>query len=142
MKNKNTLKMVNWVIFILVMFVGAVTVILTVYELNIRALTTFGEEAQSRMEFRWGFLHTIISIAILVISTSLAIGWKRLFPFNVPIAIIMAGFCYELFFLTFTVGWVGIQGMVGFFIAFLIGMILIISYFVSNLIERSKSIKG
>jgi hypothetical protein len=142
MKNKKQLKMINWVIFILVISVGVVTAILTLYELNTRPHTTFGEEAQSRIEFRWGLLHTIISIAILVISTSLAIGWKRLFPFNVPIAIIMAGFCYVLFFLTFTVGWVGIQGMIGFFIAFLIGMILIISYSVSNLIERSKTIKG
>ena len=53
----------------------------------------------------------------------------------------MAGFGYELLFPSFTVGWVGIHGMIGLFIAFLIGMILKISYFVSKLIERRKTIK-
>lgn len=65
-------------------------------------------------------------------------NWKRLFPFNVPIAIILVGFCYVLLFLTCTIGWVGIQGILGFFISFFIGMILIISYLISFLIQRRR----
>ncbi len=134
MKNKNNLKAINWIIFILVVLTAVITAYITLYDLY--NSPDFGEDAQLRAGFRWGSLHIIISIAILIISAFLAIGWKRSFPYNVPVAIILVGFCYILFFLTFTIGWVGMQGMLGFFIAFLIGMILIISYCISFLIER------
>lgn len=139
MKNKNNLKTINWVIFITIVLVGVVTAAITLYDLNTH--TTFGEEGQSRAQFRWGFLHTMISVAILLISSFLALRWKRLFPFNVPIAIIITGFCYVLFFLTFTIGWVGFLGIFGFFIAFLIGAILIVSYSVFNFLESRKTNK-
>ncbi|MEH7237637.1 RND transporter [Bacillus sp. JJ1562] len=138
MNKKASLKAINWTIFILVVFIAVITAYITLYDLN--NTPAFGEDAQSRAGFRWGSLHIIISIAILIISVFLEIGWKRLFPFNVPIAIILVGFCYVLIFLTFTIGWVGAQGMLGFFIAFLIGVVLIISYSFSNLIERRKTI--
>lgn len=137
MKNKNNLKTINWSIFILVVLTAFITAILTLYDLY--NTPAFGEAAQSRAEFRWGALHIIILIIILVISVPLAISWKRLFPFNIPIAIILVGFCYELFFLAFTTGWVGFQGTFGFLIAFLIGMILIISYLISFLIQRFRT---
>ena len=137
MKNKTNLKTINWSIFILVVLTAIITAILTLYDLyNSPAI---GEAAQSRAGFRWGALHTIILIVILIISVPLAISWKRLFPFNIPIAIILVGLCYELFFLTFTIGWVGFQGTFGFLIAFIIGMILIISYLISFLIQRSRN---
>lgn len=134
MKNKTNLKMINWSILIIVVLTAVISAIVTLYDLY--NTPAFGEDAQSRAGFRWGTLHFFISIAILIISVFLAIGWKRLFPFNVPIFIILVGFCYVLFFLTFTIGWVGIQGMLGFLIAFLIGVILIISYSISILIQR------
>ncbi|WP_338472936.1 RND transporter [Niallia sp. XMNu-256] len=137
MKNKTNLKTINWIIFIIVVLTAIITAIITIYDLY--NTPAFGEAAQSRVEFRWGTLHMIISIAILILSIFLAIGWKRLFPFNVPIAIILVGFCYLLFFLTFTVGWVAIQGMLGFFIAFLVGGILLISYSISFLIHYRKT---
>lgn len=137
MKNKNILRTLNWGIFIIVVLTAVITAIITLYDLY--HTPAFGEDAQSRAGFRWGTLHIIISMVILIISVFLAIGWKRLFPFNVPIAIILVGFCYILFFLTFTIGWVGIQGMLGFFIAFLIGVILISSYSISFLIHRRKT---
>ncbi|ARF18660.1 RND transporter [Sporosarcina ureae] len=137
MKNKTNLKTINWSIFILVVLTAVITAILTLYDLY--NTPSFGEAAQSRAEFRWGSLHIIILIIILVISVPLAIGWKRLFPFNIPIAIILVGFCYELFFLTFTTGWVGFLGTFGLLFAFLIGMILIISYLISFLIQRFRT---
>ena len=141
MKNKSNFKKINWVIFTIIVLVGVVTAVITLYDLNSTTHTTLGDEGQSRVEFGWGFLHTIISVAILLISSFLALGWKRLFPFNVPIAIIIAGFCYVLFFLTFTIGWVGFLGIFGFFIAFLIGVILIVSYSVFNFLESRKTNK-
>lgn len=137
MKNKNKLQAINWIIFTIVLLTAVITAFTTMYDLN--NTPAFGEEAQSRAGFRFGTLHMIFLVAILIISVFLATGWKRLFPFNVPVAIILVGFCYVLFFLTFTIGWVGIQGMLGFFIAFLIGMILIGCYSISFLMERRKT---
>jgi hypothetical protein len=134
---KSNLKAINWTIFIMVVLTAVITAFTTIYDLY--HTPAFGEDAQSRVGFRWGTLHMIFLLAILIISVFLATGWKRLFPFNVPIAIILVGFCYVLFFLTFTIGWVGIQGMLGFFIAFLIGMILIGSYSISLLIKRRRT---
>ncbi|WP_144510104.1 RND transporter [Bacillus sp. FJAT-22090] len=139
MKNKNILKTINWVAFATIVLAGIVTALITLYDLNTQ--TIYGEEGQSRAGIRWGFLHTIISVVILFMSSFLALGWKRLFPFNVPIAIIIAGFYYVLFFLTFTIGWVGFLGIFGFFIAFLIGVGLIVSYLVLYLLERRKNTK-
>jgi len=139
MKNKNIFKTINWATFATVVLVGVVTAAITLYDLNTD--TTYGEESQSSVVFRWSFLRTIFSVVILLISSFLALGWKRLFPFNVPIAIIIVGFCYALFFLTFTRGWVGSIGIFGFFIAFLIGIILIVSYSVLNFLESRKTNK-
>ncbi|WP_053363533.1 hypothetical protein [Bacillus sp. FJAT-27251] len=139
MKNENNLKTINWTIFIIVLVTAVITATITLYDLtNTHAI---GEEAQSRAGFRWGTLHFIISIAMLIISIFLAKGWKQLFPFNVPIAIILVGFSYVLFFLTFTIGWVGILGMLGFLIAMLIALILISSYSIYFLMKRRKTAK-
>ena len=140
MKNKNILKTINWTIFTIIVLVGVVTAAITLYDLNSYKNILYLIKT-SRAEFRWGFLHTIISVAILLISSFLALGWKRLFPFNVPIAIIIVGFCYVLFFLTFTIGWVGFLGIFGFFIAFLTGVILIVSYAVFYFLESRKTNK-
>ncbi|MCM3359822.1 RND transporter [Psychrobacillus sp. MER TA 171] len=135
MKNNNILKTINWVLFTTIVLVGVVSAVITLYDLNA------DNTEQARTVFRWGFLHTIISVTILLISTFLALGWKRLFPFNIPIAIIIVGFCYVLFFLTFTIGWVGFLGIFGFFIAFVTGVILIVSYAVFYFLESHKTNK-
>ena len=141
MKNRYNFKIINWVTFAIIILVGVITATITLYDLNSTTHSTLGNEAQSRAEFGWGFLHTIISVAIILISSFLALGWKRLFPFNVPIAIVIAGLCYLLFFLTFTIGWVRFLGIFGFFIALLIGGILIVSYSVLNFLESRKTNK-
>ncbi|KKK39100.1 RND transporter [Mesobacillus campisalis] len=139
MKNKNNLKTINWSIFVIVLLTAVITATITLNDLY--NTPAFGEDAQSRAGLRWGTLHFVITIAMLIIFAFLAKGWKQLFPFNVPIAIILVGFCYELFFLTFTIGWVGIQGMLGFLIAILIALILISSYSIYFLVERRRTVK-
>ncbi|MDR4886044.1 RND transporter [Fredinandcohnia sp. QZ13] len=138
MNKKEYIKAINWTIFILAIVTAIITAYTTLYDLN--HTPRFGEDAQSRAGFRWGSLHIMISIAILIISALLVRSWKRLYPYNVPIAIILVGFCYVLFFLTFTIGWVGAVGMLGFFTALLVGVALMISYSVANLIERRKTV--
>lgn len=139
MKNNNTLKTINWVTFIIILMVGIFTAGMTLYDLNTQI--AFGEEGQSRAGFRWGVFHIILLVIILLSASFLGFAWKLLFPFNIPIAIIIAGLCYQLFFLTFTIGWVGLNGTFGFFIAFLIGIILIISYTVIKFLESRKTIE-
>ena len=136
MKNKNTIKTINWITFIIILLVGIFTAAFTLYDLNTQV--AFGEEGQSRAGFRWGIFHIIILVIIVMSASFLGFAWKILFPFNIPIAIIIAGLCYELFFLTFTIGWVGLNGTFGFIIAFLIGIILIISYSVLKFLESRK----
>ncbi|WP_449537758.1 RND transporter [Ferdinandcohnia sp. Marseille-Q9671] len=126
------------VIFILIVLIGIITATVTMVEL--KHSPALGEDAQSRIGFRWGSLHIIVSIIIIVVSAFLAMSWKRLFPFNMPVAIVMAGLCYALFFLTFTIGWVGIQGMVGFLLTLVIGIIMIISYSLILYFEKRKTI--
>lgn len=137
MKNKNTLKNINWSVFIIAILLAIITAGMTMYDLY--TSTAVGEAAQSRAGFRWGSLNEITAVIILIIFAFLAVTWKRIFPFNVPVAIILLGFCYQLFFNTFTTGWVGMMGMMGLFIAFLTGIILMISYSVYFLIESRKN---
>lgn len=137
MKNNNTLKTINWVTFIIILMVGIFTAGMTLYDLNTQI--AFGEEGQSRAGFRWGVFHIILLVIILLSASFLGFAWKLLFPFNIPIAIIIAGLCYQLFFLTFTIGWVGLNGTFGFVIAFLVGIILIISYSVFIFLESRNS---
>lgn len=141
MKNKSNLKTVNSFIFLFFVLIGIITIVITLLDLNnFNAATEPLDGQQSRAEFRWSSIHTMITAILLIFSAFLAIGWKRLFPFNVPLALIIAGFYYELFFLTFTVGWVGIQGMVGLLVALLTGLILIIFHSVSIYMARKKTI--
>ncbi|SDN63134.1 RND transporter [Alkalicoccus daliensis] len=137
MKNEGTLKNINWSVFIIALLLAIITAGMTMYDLN--TSTAVGEAAQSRTAFRWGSLNVITAVIIVAMITFLAVAWKRIFPFNVPIAIILLGFCYQLFFNTFTIGWVGMLGMLGLFVAFLTGIILIVSYSVHLIIEQRRT---
>ncbi|MCM3721524.1 RND transporter [Solibacillus isronensis] len=136
MKSKKIIKTINWVTFIIILLVGFFTAGFSLYDLSTQV--ALGEEGQSRAGFRWGIFHIIILVIIVMSAAFLGFTWKILFPFNVPIAIIIAGLCYQLFFLTFTIGWIGLNGTFGFVIAFLIGIILIISYTVLKFLESRK----
>jgi len=143
MRNRKKLRSINWGIFIVAVLTAVITASRTMFELTEPIITDLGDGEQSRLEFRWGFIHNFILAAIIIISCLLATAWKRLFPYNMPIMIILLGIAYILFFLTFTVGWVGIQGMLGFIVAFLFGIFLMIVYSISDLIQRRKTdIKG
>ncbi|WP_422124397.1 RND transporter [Planococcus sp. X10-3] len=140
MKNKNSVKKINRIILVVVLLLGVSTIIFTFADLMSTTDTAFGEEAQSRIEFGWSSLQTGILIALAVILLFLVKAWNRLFPFNVPLVIILFGICYQFFFLVFTVGWIGFQGMVGLLAALLLGIILSVIYAISILSERRRTI--
>ncbi|MBY0223898.1 RND transporter [Mammaliicoccus sciuri] len=136
MINKRILKTINWFVFISLVLIGVITAVFAFLDIN---STSHSFDAdQSRAEFRWSSIHTAFSVVLILLLTFLGLGWKRLFPFNVPIALIIAGLLYSLFFLTFTVGWVGMVGLLGLAIAIVVGMILIIVYSVYLLNEKRK----
>lgn len=140
MKNKSDVKKINRVILAIVLLLGVGTAIFSLVDLMSTADTAFGEEAQSRIEFSWGLFQTGILIALVIILILLVKGWNRIFPFNVPLAIILFGFYYQLFFLVFTVGWVRLQGMLGLLAALLVGVILIVIYAISILNKRRRTV--
>lgn len=137
LRSEKIFQKTNWIIFIILVLIGIVTAAITMIDLNSSAHAV-GEAAQSRLQFRWGSLHLFLTIGILISLVFIIVGWKRLFPFNVPLTIIILGISYFLFFLTFTVGWVGIQGILGLMLALVVAMILIVSYSITRIIERRR----
>ncbi|HEU5139587.1 MAG TPA: RND transporter [Bacillales bacterium] len=134
--DKNVYKAINWTVLVPLILIGFI--ILVNAFLDLSGTTQSFDDAQSRAEFRWSSNHTLLTVGVIFFSTLLALGWKRIFPFNVPLALIIAGFCYELVFFTFTVGWVGIVGLLGLGIAIVVGVILMMLYSVFLFIERRK----
>jgi hypothetical protein len=128
MRNKERLRTINWFIFGIVFILGLMVISQTFQELTNLANSPAGEDAQSRKDFRWDSASTVLLAILLSLTTLLLLLWKRIFPFNVPVALILLGFYNLLFFMTFTTGWVGLAGVLGLAAAVLIGIIMIIAY--------------
>ncbi|WP_421378161.1 RND transporter [Bacillus salacetis] len=128
MNHKKNLQKFNWIVFGLLIIISLFVISEAFEELKQLAESDQADSAQSRRAFRWDSAHTTFGLVLLFFTVLLTIGWKRLFPFNVPIAIILYGFYYELFFMTYTVGWVGLIGTLGLAICGVTGILLIISY--------------
>ncbi|RIW31992.1 RND transporter [Bacillus salacetis] len=128
MRNKETLRKINWFIFAIVIILGLMMLSEAFQELRDLADSPGGADAQSRRDFRWDSSSTVLLVVLLSFTSLLLLLWKRIFPFNVPVALILLGFYYLLFFMTFTTGWVGLVGVMGLAAAVLIGVIMIIAY--------------
>ncbi|WP_456270944.1 RND transporter [Bacillus sp. AK031] len=127
-RNKKQFRMINWIVFGVIVLIGSLLAFEALEELDRIANSPRGDEAQSRIDFRWDTGTSRLGMLLLFLTALLAIGWKRVFPFNVPLAIILFGFCYFLFFMVFTTGWVGLIGIIGLGAALAIAIIMIISY--------------
>ncbi|WOV85674.1 RND transporter [Sporosarcina jeotgali] len=142
MKSNNDFIRSSWVIYFGLLAAGIITACFTFYELSIPETQDLGDEGQSRIQFRWGSFHMYWSIAILALSGLLAAAYKHVKPFHVVVIIILTGAANLLFFMTFTVGWVAAQGMLGFAVAIAAGMILFFSKLIFIWISHLKRIKG
>ncbi|WP_110112080.1 RND transporter [Bacillus sp. CGMCC 1.16541] len=137
METSTTARSFNWLIFTALLLLSIVTACVTMVDLLTMTEADYGSDGpQSRAEFRWGSLHTTLLIILVPLTLWLVKCWKKLHVFSIPLAIILLGFYYCLFFLTFTVGWVGMQGMLGLAIAFVIGGLLLLIYFIRFVSER------
>ncbi|WP_257351113.1 RND transporter [Pseudalkalibacillus decolorationis] len=118
MENTNTLKSLNWTVFVILLAISIIT--------GLSAMNGLEQAEQSRVAFHWGSFQTLILCLIVVLTSLLTYFWNRIFPFNVPIALILLGGLYLLFFLTFTIGWVGLLGFMGLLVSLVVGVGLIL----------------
>jgi putative Mn2+ efflux pump MntP len=126
-RNKKFQK-VNWIVFAIIVLMGLILISEASEGVKNLSNSQAEDAEQSRMEFRWNTANSTLGIVLLFLSVVLALVWKRTFPFNVPLAIILLGFGYQLYFMTYTVGWVGILGDIGLMISILVAITMIISY--------------
>ncbi|MFC7686275.1 RND transporter [Ureibacillus sp. GCM10028918] len=135
MKHKDTIKIMNWFVF-----TGLVCLGVTVGYDGLSSLDhtpmPHDEAYQSRFQLNWGVLQTVTISILLIFTVLLIVGWKRTFPFNVPFALIIAGSLYLYIFMTFTIGWIRLLGMIGFAIAIVAALILMILHTI--ILWRSK----
>nr|WP_106779184.1 RND transporter [Lysinibacillus timonensis] len=125
MKHKDTLKLMNWIVFTSLVIWGVIVAFSSLVSLD-RTQMPIDGAFQSRFQFNWYTFHTVMALILVFTTVLLTYGWKRTFPFNVPFALIIAGSLYLFIFLTFTIGWIRILGLLGFAIAIIVGVILII----------------
>lgn len=79
------------------------------------------EDAQSRIE-----MHIQPFYTLLLIGASAVFFYfrKKLRSFDSPLFILLGGLWYLWVFMSFTVGWVMLQGFIGFFFSLIISLIL------------------
>ncbi|REB07445.1 hypothetical protein DVB69_11505 [Sporosarcina sp. BI001-red] len=133
---------ISWMIYFGLLALGIITACITFYELSLPVIDAMGDEGQSRIEIRWGSFHLYSSVGILVLTGLLALSYQRVKPFHVAFILILTGAAYFLFFMTFTVGWVVAQGMLGFAVAVVVGVMLIVSRLVHMWVRLVKRNKG
>ncbi len=115
----------NWSVFRLLVISGGIATAVTIVDL-MKGPSDSLDGDQSYIGFNWEFHDTVMSLTLAILTVLLAAYWKRLFPFNMALAIILSGFFYQLFFFIFTVGWDGFQGLVGLIVSVFAGLFLFI----------------
>jgi signal transduction histidine kinase len=137
MKKRDKFVVVSWILFGVMLVVGIVTAIMMFYTLSQQEPLALDSD-QSRIELHWGYLQTIWLVSIVILSGLLTFLWNRIKPFHVALLCMLAGAIYFLFFLTFTVGWVILQGMIGLVVGIVVGMVLIISRVIYVSVQRKR----
>ncbi|PFA66709.1 RND transporter [Bacillus sp. AFS015802] len=127
MNVRKEVQTINWTLFGVMTLAGLVSAGSTLTKL--KNLTPEQEtEGQSRFRVQWEQPETILALILGSITLLLILGWKKLFPFNVPLAMIVGGVWYAFLFQVTTVGWAGLIGFVGLLIAMVAGLLMIIIY--------------
>ncbi|KPL60462.1 hypothetical protein [Rossellomorea vietnamensis] len=127
MNGRKEVQTINWTLFGVLTLAGLVSAGRTLT--NLKNMTPEQEaEGQSRFQVQWEQPETIFALILGCITLLLILGWKRLFPYNVPLAMIVGGICYAFLFQVTTVGWAGLIGFVGLLIAMVAGLLMIIIY--------------
>ncbi|ANX13650.1 hypothetical protein ABE41_016690 [Fictibacillus arsenicus] len=111
----------------LLSLISLITIALTFVELSQPYESP--EDAQSRFEMHIKPLYTLC-----LIGTTAALFYfkNKLRSFDGPVFIFLGGLWYLWVFMTFTVGWVMIQGFIGFFLSLIVSLILTLYQWIMN----------
>jgi hypothetical protein len=135
---KKEVQAINWSVFGILVFAGLVLAINTFGSLR-NATAEELDRMQSRIEIRWDQEMWVFALILGFFTLLLIVFWKRLFPHNVPLAIIMGGFWFQFLFQVTVTGWAGLVGMVGLAVAIAAGLIMMLVYALG---ERKWNLRG
>jgi hypothetical protein len=135
---KKEVQAINWSVFGILVFAGLVLAINTFGSLR-NATAEELDRMQSRIEIRWDQEMWVFALILGFCTLLLIVVWKRLFPHNVPLAIIMGGFWFQFLFQVTVTGWAGLVGMVGLAVAIAAGLIMMLVYALG---ERKWKLRG
>jgi hypothetical protein len=138
LSTKKEVQAINWSVFGILVFAGLVLAINTFGSLR-NATAEELDRMQSRIEIRWDQEMWVFALILGFCTLLLIVFWKRLFPHNVPLAIIMGGFWFQFLFQVTVTGWAGLVGMVGLAVAIAAGLIMMLVYAVG---ERKWNLRG
>lgn len=124
---KKEVQAINWSVFGILVFAGLVLAINTFGSMR-NATAEELDRMQSRIEIRWDQEMWVFALILGFCTLLLIVFWKRLFPHNVPLAIIMGGFWFQFLFQVTVTGWAGLVGMVGLAVAIAAGLIMMLVY--------------
>ncbi|MCA1060097.1 hypothetical protein LCL96_14255 [Rossellomorea aquimaris] len=85
-------------------------------------------QGQTSYEIQWEQPEIMFAVVLGGITLLLLFFWKRLFPYNVPCAMVVGGAWYAFLFQVTTVGWARLIGFMGFFIAVAVGLVMMMIY--------------
>ncbi|MGD6967342.1 hypothetical protein ACQCVP_12995 [Rossellomorea vietnamensis] len=128
MRHKERFQKINWIVYGSLLIISILLLSEGLDGTRKLADSQSYDAGQSRLEFRWDSSQTALAAVLLFFSAILAIVWKRVFPFNVPLAMIISGFYYALFTMSYLTGWGGIIGFIGFVLFVSAGVIMILCY--------------
>ena len=139
MKNKSSYQQINWTLIVLLAVSAVWSILSTFNELaHPSAEDLAGDGPQSRLLPFLGPDQMAGLVILAALAALLVWKWKRLFPFNGPLALVLGGSVYAWIFFTFTIGWVRMMGMFGFLLAAGIGFLLVLIYGLLSISQKRK----
>ena len=139
MKNKSSYQQINWSLIILLAAAAVWSILSTFIDLaHPSAEDLAGDGQQSRLLPFFGPDQMAGLVILGALAALLVWKWKRLFPFNGPLVLVLGGIGYAWIFFTFTIGWVRMMGMFGFLLAAGTGFLLVLIYGLLSIFQKRK----
>ncbi|MCA1054413.1 hypothetical protein LCM10_05400 [Rossellomorea aquimaris] len=138
MNAKKEVQTINWTVLVIVVLAGMVSAGNTFGSLSTASSEELAE-MQSRIDISFGIGGIIFALVLIGLTSTVVACWKRLFPYNAPLAIVLGGITFAFIFTITIVGWARLVGFVGSAIAIIIGVIMMLIYALG---ERRWKLRG